>query len=149
MNARETIFAALFAQLSTASGFVTTSRAPKLIDQVSPAERPALFQHQLHQSADRKLRQPTKWILRAEVILYVHEQNLTSTPSFTDLVQLLNQQIDAVESAIAPSPATMQQTLGGLVEDVRVQGELEVYEMRVQSGHQMAAIIPLEIYPLI
>ena len=148
MNRREAIFAALFAQLSTATGFATKSRSAKMIDQVAPADRPALFQQQLHQSADQKLRQPTKWKFYADVILYVHEQNLAGT-TYTDLVSLLNDQVDAVLAAIAASPATTQQTLGGLVEDVRVQGEVQVTEFRAENGHEMAAVIPLEIYPLI
>ena len=147
MRSRETIFAALFAQLSTASGFAVKSRAARSVEQVSPAEMPALFQQQLHQSAAQTSRQPAKWKLYADVLIYLHEQNLQGT-SYTDLVSLLNDQIDAVLAAITPLPGQEQQTLGGVVEDVRVNGELQVFEFRVESGHEMAAVIPLEIYPL-
>lgn len=143
MNSRESIFAALFATVSNSPQFTTKSRAVRHWADVAPAEMPALFQEQGKQHAITNRPAPTKWIFYVDVIIYVGE---TST-STTDVATVLNNLVDGVLAAIAPSPATGVQTLGGLVADARVQGEIEIHEGRNDGGRLGVAVIPIEINP--
>lgn len=138
MTSREAIFAALFARVSGASGFVTTSRALKHWNDVKPDQQPALFQLESDQLGESAYRKPTKWTFRAELYVYVHQQNTSG-----DVVSLLNTQVDAVVATLEPSPATNDQTLGGLVTDCRIDGAIETSEGRLEK--QAVAIIPLLI----
>ena len=142
MNTREAIFAALFARVATAPGFRTTSRTLKSWSEVASPDQPALFQAEGRQTAVSEYRLPTKWTLYAELYLYVH----LATSGQTDVVVALNNQVDAVMTALARD-ATGVQTLGGVVEDCRVQGDIETDEGRL--GAQAVAIIPLVIIPTI
>jgi hypothetical protein len=144
MTSREAIFAALFAQISTATGFVTTSRTLLHWTDVPPQNQPALFQSEGKQRADTVRGQPTKWMFEAELAIYVHAASLP--PGVTDVVSVLNAQIDAVIAALARDPVRGVQTLNGVVGDVRIQGEVVTDEGRL--GQQAVALIPLEIQPL-
>lgn len=146
MNARETIFAALFAKVATAAGLVTSSRELRLIDELAPAEMPALYQIEGKQAAVTRLRLPTIWHYHAELALYVHAQ-AAEQQQLPSIVSLLNNMVDAVIATIDRSPATGTQTLGGLVEDVRLSGDIEVIHGRMDDGRRSAAFIPLEIIP--
>ena len=138
MTSREAIFAALFARWSTPSGFVTTSRELKHWNDVRPEQQPAGYQLEGSQTAQSAYRKPTIWTLRGEIYVYVHKDNTTG-----DVVALLNDRVDAVVAALAPSPATNDQTLGGLVTDCRIDGDIETSEGRLDK--QAVAIIPLII----
>lgn len=156
---REAIFAALFAKVSvamigSAPAFVTTSRTVRTWADVQPQEQPALFQQEGRQPATTLYGQPTKWMFKAELIIYVHKANLPA--GVTDVVTMLNNCIDAVVTAIghdappffqnlAPTPAAGH-TSTGIVGDVRIVGEIETDEGRL--GDQAVAIIPIEIQPL-
>lgn len=146
MNSRESVFTALFAKLAASAGFITTSRVWRHIDELSPLEMPALFQVETPETAKTEYRKPTVFRWGVDVVLYAHAQD-AEQQGLTDVMPLLNNLLDAVVSAIAPSPATNDQTLGGLVTDVRVQGTIEKFEGRIDSGRRAAAIIPLEIIP--
>jgi hypothetical protein len=135
---REQIFAALFALVSTAANFKTTSRKLKLWSDVPPAEQPALFQAQGKEHAASGFRQPTKWTLHGSLYVYAHQNSLDMLPSTA-----LNGLIDAIELALAPDMATGEQTLGGLVQHCRIAGEIETDEGVL--GDQAVAIIPIEI----
>ena len=140
MNTREAIFAALFTRVSAAAGFVTSSRTLRHWNDVKPGEQAALFQMEGRQSAVSAYRTPTKWKLHAEIYLYVHQ----ATSGQADVVVALNTLVDAVMTALAPDYESVQ-TLGGIVADCRVQGEIETSEGRL--GPQAVAIIPLELIP--
>lgn len=139
MTSRKAIFAALFALARTSAGFVTTSRALKVWDDVAPADQPALYQVEGKQVAVVLPRTPTKWTFHAELVIYTHEQNATGG---ADVVDLLNDLVDAVVAALAPRPGESQ-TLGGLVTDCRIDGSIDTSEGRL--GHQAVAIIPILI----
>lgn len=143
MMSREAIFAALFAQIGTATGFLTTSRTLLHWNDVPPQAQPALFQSEGKQKAETVRGQPTKWILEAELVIYVH----AATCGTPDVVQALNAQVDAVIAALARDPMLGVQTLGGVVGDVRIQGDVVTDEGRL--GQQAVALIPLELQPLI
>jgi hypothetical protein len=123
---RETIFAALFAKVSAASGFVTTSRKFRAAVDVTPEEMPAMFQIQGNQDTGRKYRLPTKYILRAELWIYAHS---TSGDADTPPSTILNSLTDAVEATLAPSPGKDEQTLDiSGVERCAIDGTIDVVE---------------------
>ncbi len=137
---RETIYAALFAKLSAADGFVTVSRKVRHWDDVPQSEQPALFQSQ-------KKEVPTNstagldpvWNFTLDVFLYVHTQgDKTIVPS-----TILNGLVDAVLVSIAPEPVSNKQTLGGLVQHVWIDGAIVTDEGVL--GDQAVAIIPITI----
>lgn len=139
MTSREAVFAALFALWSPAAGFVTTSRELKHWNDVKPDQQPAGFQLETGQLGERTGNgMPTKWTFSAEIYVYVHKQNSSDL-----LVSLLNTQVDAVVAALAPAAASGVQTLGGLVTDCRIVGEIEVFEGNLDK--QAVAIIPVII----
>jgi hypothetical protein len=139
MTSREAIFAALFAKATASTGLVTKSRTLKTWADTASAEQPALFQAEGKQAASTHAGLPTKWTFRAELVLYVH----ASTCNTADVVTTLNNEVDAIVAALDRDPATGTQTLGGLVHDCRISGDIETDEGRL--GQQAVAIIPIEI----
>lgn len=140
MNSREQIFAALFALASGASSFTTKSRSVRHWADVAPAEMPALFQEQQKQRGTVNRPAPTKWTFYADLIIYVSESSSTD-----DVSTALNNVVDQVVLALEPSVTSTSQTLGGLVTDCRVQGEIEIHEGRGDGGRLGIAVIPIEI----
>jgi hypothetical protein len=138
---REPIYAALFALLSEAADFATASRRLRHWNVVDPAEQPALFQVQKHESARAAEGSPTAW--RAAVDVYVYCQ---APDDETPPASVLNPLIDAIEAALAPQGpdlAAGTQTLGGLVKHCWISGAIETDEGAL--GGQAVAIVPLEI----
>lgn len=140
MNSREAIFAALFARASTPSRLQTKSRSLKSWTDVAPPDQPALFQSEGKQTAAVLPGLPTKWTFRAELVLYVHAANCAQDQ---DVVTVLNTLVDEIVTALDREPGVGRQTLGGLVHDCRIQGDIETDEGRL--GQQAVAIIPIEI----
>ena len=141
MIAREPVYAALFALLQHAAGFVTVSRRLRHWSDVAPAEQPALFVAQKSETAaNRTLGAPTVWTLRVDLFLYAHSGDPYAAPAI-----LLNPLVDAVEAALAPPPATGFQNLGrpDMVRHAYIAGKIETDEGVL--GEQAVAIIPLEI----
>lgn len=145
MTSREAIYSKLFELAAGAAAFTTKSRAVRHWADVAPAEMPALFQEQGKQRGIKNPPTPTKWVLTADLIIYVSD----ATPSANgtvDIATLLNNAVDAVDAALAPSPATGTQTLGGLVTDARIVGDVDIYEGRLDAGGRLGvAVIPVEI----
>ncbi|TDR82204.1 hypothetical protein [Paludibacterium purpuratum] len=136
---RETIYAALFARLAAIPTLVTTSRKLRHWSDVQPAEQPALFQAQKNQrGVVTTPGAPTKWTLPADVYLYAWAPD-DQLPS-----SIINSLLDAVEAALVPdNPMTGKCTLGGLVEHVYLDGEIETDGGVL--GNQAIAIIPINI----
>jgi hypothetical protein len=135
---REPIYLALFARLQAIPGLATVSRRVKHWDDVPSASQPALFQSQKSQTAQKQTGLPTRWTLPVEVYLYVRSPT-TDAPAAH-----LNPLIDAVCGALAPDDITGQRcTLGGLVHDARIAGQIETDEGTL--GDQAVAIVPIEI----
>jgi hypothetical protein len=141
MILREPIYAALFARVAAAAGFVTTERRLRHWGDVAPAEQPALFQHQKGETAAVKpLGAPTVWTLRVELYLYAHSSDPYLAPAAA-----LNPLIDAVEAALSPNAATGIQDLGlpAMVQHAYIAGKVETEEGVL--GDQAVAIVPIEI----
>ncbi len=136
----EAIYAALFARLSAIPGLVTASRRLKHWSDVTPAEKPALFQTQGDLIASPKRGMPTAWTLPARVYLYVSTGGDPGGVPAT----ILNGCIGAVIAALAPDPSSGVQDLG--IEGVshcQIAGIIETDEGTL--GDEAVAIIPVEI----
>lgn len=141
MIAREAIYAALFAQVAGAAGFVTAARRLRHWSEVSPPEQPALFMRQkAERAAVPTLGAPTVWTLAVDLYVYAHAADPYVAPA-----TVLNPLIDAVEAALAPAPATGVQDLGlpAMVQHAAITGKIEITEGALRD--QAVAIIPVEI----
>jgi hypothetical protein len=52
----------------------------------------------------------------------------------------LNTMINAIETVFLPDATTNKSTLGGLVEEARIEGEIDYLETRTKDGMSMAMI---------
>jgi hypothetical protein len=134
---REPIYAALFAKLSSSYTFVTASRRLKHWSDVPPADQPALFLTQERETAATTPGLNTVWQGRASVYLYANTgENIEIAPS-----TILNPMVDAIEATLKPDPISNKQTLGGLVQHVWIEGDIQTDEGVL--GPQGVVIIPL------
>ena len=134
---REAIYQALFARVSTAADFATATRRVKEYADVDQATQPAILQVELGEKWAEPGTPPQLVTLRARFFIYC-ESNDPTEPVSTQINNLL----DAVVSALAPPDIEERQTLGGLVYNVAIAGEITITEGL--SGQSEAAI-PLEL----
>jgi hypothetical protein len=136
MIARELVYAALYARLLTIPGIVTTSR--KLMHWADVTEFPAMFQAQKSETVSKTKGVDTKLEMMVDVYVYVKvEDGQPSSPALNDM-------LDKVAAAIAPIPGSdNKQTLGGLVEDCVLRGQILTDEGTL--GELAVAIIPIQI----
>jgi hypothetical protein len=143
---REAIYNALLALLQASGVFVTCSRKPMSPDQLLPGLQPALLLEETGERAEPRPRGlPTKWTLNVDLGIYYYFDSQPETPGVYDPSPstALNTLIGAVETALAPDPATGVQTLGGLVSHCWVEGEVIKSPAYLQA--QGAAIVPVKI----
>ncbi len=120
----EAIEVALFAAIQSGVaglGFKTVSRRPRTWSQTGNEGQPALFLAPLGGSITQE--QPfglSKYILHYMVLVYTRADEGSDTPPQT----LLNNCWKAVNGAIAAKPPGYKQTLGGLVENAWIEGEV-------------------------
>jgi hypothetical protein len=142
MIAREAIYAALWALAAEAENFATASRRLRHWSDVGPAEQPALFMSEKGSIAEQRPPRgtPAAWKLFADLFVYAHSADPYLAPA-----ALLNPLLDALEAALAPSPATGIQDLGlpATVQHAYIAGRIETDEGLL--GDQAIAIIPVEI----
>ena len=142
---REQIYSALFsvlqgALLSPAGPFKTVSRRWQDPTQISPADRPALYQVQKDELAATAVNGlPLNWRLTVDLVLYSSGDSDPGVVPSTELNSLL----DAAEAAIRNSTPGLAQSLGGRVSICHIQGKIEIVE-NVQGSMAMA-VIPVEI----
>ena len=135
---REAVYSALFALLTGAAEFVTTGRRAQALAQLQPSVLPALFQQQVWEETTQTNGIPPKYTLHVDIYVYAANPD-TSQPSSPQLNALL----DAIETALAPSPVTGRQTLGGLVSHCFINGRTDILEGDL--GNRVAALVPVEI----
>jgi hypothetical protein len=138
---RESIYAALWALGAGATSFASANRRLRHWADVAPAEQPALFMSEKGGHAVTKaLGAPIVWTLYADFYLYVHSSDPYLAPAM-----VLNPLLDALEAALAPSPATGIQNLGlpAMVQHAYIAGKIETDEGVL--GDQAIAIVPIEI----
>jgi hypothetical protein len=141
MIIREAIYAALWTLGSGAGSFASANRRLRHWTDVSPAEQPALFMSERGGHAVIKaLGAPIVWTLYADFYIYVHSSDPYAAPA-----TILNPLLDALEYALAPSPATGIQNLGLplMVQHAYIAGKIETDEGVL--GDQAIAIVPVEI----
>lgn len=142
---REEVFAALFAQLqkanTTATPFNTMSRRYQPWSKVSPANMPALFVMQLVQNSKEPTMGLNVWTLHASVWVFLavsqDPESVLSTP--------LNNYMDAIDAALAPPPYQGKQTLGGLVTNCSIEGDVYCNEGVLEDGAPGILGIPITI----
>ena len=142
---REQIYSALFAALQSAlqapaGPFKTVSRRWQDPVQVSPADRPSLYQVQKDELVGTSVNGlPLRARMTVDLVLYTSgDSEPVSVPS-TELNNLL----DAVETAIRNVTPGIAQSLGGKVSHCRLEGKIEIIE-NVQ-GTMALAVVPVEI----
>jgi len=137
---REAVYAALWARLEALDGFVTKSRRLLHWNDVPRHDQPALFMAQGNQQALTKTGEAGKWLLRADVYIYVQTDDQPPAP-------IINPLIDAVcAAANAIHPVTGRTALvadGAVIEYCRVEGTIETDEGTL--GSQAVAIVPIVI----
>jgi hypothetical protein len=141
MIIRESIYAALWELAAGAASFASVNRRLRHWAEVAPAEQPALFMSEKGGMAVTKaLGAPIVWTLYADFYVYVHSSDPYLAPAM-----LLNPLLDAVEAALAPSPATGIQNLGlpEMVQHAYIVGKIETDEGVL--GDQAIAIVPVEV----
>jgi hypothetical protein len=141
MIIRESIYAALWELAAGAASFASANRRLRHWADVAPTEQPALFMSEKGATAVTKaLGAPIAWTLFADFYVYVHSSDPYLAPAM-----LLNPLLDALETALAPSPATGIQNLGLplMVQHAYIAGKLETDEGVL--GDQAIAIVPVEI----
>ena len=140
MQSREAIYGALFALLAATAGIKTSSRKLKHWESVSSPDQPALFLVQRRESSRIATKLPTIWTFHADIVLYG-----TNGGQDTDIVpmSILNPIVDAIVTVLVPSVVPNEQTLGGLVERCRIDGDILTDEGVL--GDQAIVVIPVTI----
>ena len=134
---REPIYSALFAQLSAIAGLVTTSRRLLHWSDCSPNMQPALFMTQGTQKSQTQQKGlPYKWDLLVKVWIYVN------VPDGTSPDPVVNPILDQITALLTPANGN-KLTLGGLVDEVIIDGDIETFEGTL--GSQEVAIVPIRI----
>lgn len=141
---REEIAAALFERLQSAALFRTAGRRLLHWTEVAPADQPALFlgtAKETHEPLGRG--DEIKRTLRFTVWVYVHGDGAHDAVPSTQLNAIL----DAFEAALSPQPMVDRDTgtctLGGLVHDCQIEGEIDTDEGLL--GAQGYAQIPIVV----
>ncbi len=140
---REQIYAALFAQLESsllapAGPFKTVSRRWQDPSQISPADRPALYQVQKDELAKTSvIGIPLLWKIGLDLVIYTAGDAEPSVVQSTELNNLL----DGVELALESAIPELAQSLGKQVTCCRIDGKLEIVE-NVQ-GTMAMAVVPI------
>ena len=141
MIIREAIYSALWTLAADAANFASANRRLRHWTDVAPAEQPALFMAEKGgHAATKALGSPIAWTLYANFYVYVHSSDPYLAPA-----KLLNPLLDALEAALAPSPATGIQNLGlaTMVQHAYIAGKVETDQGVL--GDQAIAIVPVEI----
>ena len=134
---REAVYSALFDKLQAVAGFATYSRRLRHWEEVPPHEQPALFLAPVEERVEPQTAAGSRYFMRANVYLYVHEEHAPSSE--------LNRLLDAVIGSLnAPHPVSGTSSLP--VEGVcycRAAGMVEGDEGLF--GAQAFAVVPVEI----
>lgn len=135
MIQRETYYGELAKRLKAIPGIKTFGRRLRHVNEVPPAQQPAIF---LAQTGQRPSYQPGRtimWDLGADIYLYVRD------PKGADPGPIMNPIMDALCAVFTPDNAMVNAcTFGGLCHRVEL-GTIETDEGTL--GEQAIAIIPV------
>ena len=138
MIAREPVFAALFALLQGAAAFTTSSRRLVNVQDLAAEAFPAAYQLQGKQIVKKAVITPPIYEMEATWIIYALSNDPNIAPS-----TVLNPLVDAVLKILLPGPLSNALTLGGLVTQCAVSGDIDIFEGVL--GDRAVAVIPLQI----
>lgn len=137
---REPILAALWALLAADARWVTKSRRVQHWADVPPNQQPALFLAVLHEVPEYlKSAAAVKWTVHGELYVYANTADRTVAPS-----TVLSALLDPIETVLAADVLGQPQTLGGLVDVVRL-GPGPIIRDDGSLGDQAVALVPFEI----
>jgi len=143
----EQIYAALFALLDAtllngSRAWMTSSRKWQSWADVSPSNQPALFMREGRQRATQnEANGLTEWKLRATVWIYCqHPQDQGSVPA-----TLINNLLTAVKNQLSPLPGLDAQTLGRLVTNCFIEGDVLIDEGIAPQDTQSIVVVPISI----
>lgn len=155
MATREAVMAALHAQLKTAGTVFATYTRRWLSwqddPQATPPPLPLLVQYEMNEDTQYKNSRglpPTRvWEVRALVYGRIPQSETPGVPDKTTAgASVLNPLIDAIETALLPDIlADGRQTLGGLVQDCRIEGVTTKVLGDADPSGICGAIIPIRI----
>lgn len=137
---REVIMTALFNLVAASSTFTTASRRLKLWTDVAASDKPAIF---VAERGDTYTRgsdgRPAIVVYEADIFIYT---NAGKDKSIVPAIAL-NNLIDAVDAALAPSRVNGRQSLGGLVSHCWIEGK--ILKDPGDLDGDVLAIIPVKI----
>jgi hypothetical protein len=136
---REAAAVALFAVLSALPAVRSSSRILQHWNDVAAENQPALFQTQVGHEQTRTAGFPSLVTMSFEIFLYVSTTEGSGDAPATQLNQLL----DAIDTALAPSIGQAKNTLGGTCESVVISGRINTDEGTL--GTQAVAVVPITI----
>lgn len=137
MVSREAVYGALFEKLHGVEGIRTFSRHLRHWDDVEPYEQPALFLSPASETVEPRSSEQTRYLMRANIYLYVHAPEAPSVR--------LNACLDSLLAVLnTPNPITGNPTLplDGVVH-CRAEGQIELDEGLF--GEQAFALVPVSI----
>lgn len=143
---RESIYAALFAKLSSAMlggvpAFLTMGRELQSQEQLNTCEKPAMFMVQIDEEWKQNI-SGLPYVANCKLEVYIFGAQPDTSQS---AAPQLNNLVDAALAAMAPGPPPgSKQTLGGLVENVVLRGKCEYY-FGLKGFVNAFALFPIEI----
>lgn len=117
------------------------SRGIKQFDQVAAGSQPALFMQQGPQRASRRREQGiTTWEWTAVALVYFRCDTLRNDDDW----KFANTLLDSIEALLQGKPPGSRQTLGGVVYDCYIDGEVGLYES-IDDANQAVITVPITI----
>jgi hypothetical protein len=136
---REAVYSALFKLVSSTAGIARSTRRFKLWNEVPQNECPFFIMIQRGETAETHARLPTIWRFHVNLVFYAHNGGHDEIAPMS----YLNPIIDSVIATLAPPPVAEEQTLGGLVQKCKIDGEVLTDEGAL--GEQAIAVLPVTI----
>jgi hypothetical protein len=148
MTSRKSIAAALLAQLTQGGQFIKSGRRDRAPEQAAAPNAPGFYllkpreTYRYSDDAERGL-PPVRELLFFALIYTDVGSNASAVPA-----DVIDDLLDAVDQALAPSPTDQitnggRQTLGGLVYDCRIDGEVECAPGDLQGKGQ--TLVPIKV----
>ena len=139
---REAIYSALFALVSQAAGFTTTSRRLEHWGEVPMEEQPALYMVQKPEAVTQRKGLPAQHSLMVDIFVYAKTGEEETVAPAT----ILNPLVDAIDAVLAPDPGAGYFSLvvgGQTISHCWIDGQIENDEGVL--GAQAVAIIQVRM----
>jgi hypothetical protein len=139
---RDVLGQALEAQLAKVKNvypFKTVSRRARIWTNVTPAEQPAIFLVKVRETLDQTTWGAPRYRLAYLALCYLRAD---AAPNLIPEVEI-NKVLDAVDGVLLATPPGEKQTLGGIVENCWIEGDI-----MIDTGildQQIVIVIPVSI----